>query len=101
MKRSSAPRPVKSATVTPSRSNSRREAQNAPISLPLPLNDFAKAYDGRPTDLKVFLEQQRKLQKELQKQQKEAEETRKKLEGQQIPAPAAAPPAALAPEQKK
>lgn len=74
--------------------------QNTQINLPLPLNDFAKAYDGPPTDLKVFLEQQSKLQKELKKsqdeQQKKAEE-----EGQQTLAPAAAPPAALAPEDKK
>ena len=51
-----------------------------PISLPLPLNDFAKAYDGPPTDPKVFEEQQKKLQEELQKR---AEEARKKLESQQ------------------
>ncbi len=59
-----------------------------PISLPLPLADFAKAYDGPPTDPKVLEEQQRKLQEELQKK---AEEARKKLEGQQ---PSAAAPAA-------
>lgn len=64
--------------------------QGTAISLPLPLNDFAKAYDGPPTDPKVFEEQQRKLQEELQKK---AEEARKKLEGQQSQAPAAAPPA--------
>ena len=70
-----------------------------PISLPLPLNDFAKAYDGPPTDPKVFEEQQRKLQEELQKK---ADEARKKLEGQQSQAPAAAAlPAAPAPAQKK
>ena len=63
--------------------------QGNPISLPLPLNDFAKAYDGPPTDPKVVEEQQRKLQEELQKK---AEEARKKLEAQQ-PAPAAAAPA--------
>ena len=51
--------------------------QGTPISLPLPLNDFAKAYDGPPTDPKVVEEQQRKLQEELQKK---AEEARKKLE---------------------
>ena len=51
-----------------------------PISLVLPLNDFAKAYDGPPTDPKVFEEQQKKLQEELQRR---AEEARKKLEGQQ------------------
>jgi invasion protein IalB len=28
--------------------------QGTPISLPLPLTDFAKAYDGPPTDPKVF-----------------------------------------------
>jgi invasion protein IalB len=60
----------------------------SPISLPLPLLDFAKAYDGPPTDPKVFEEQQRKLQEELQKK---AEEARKKLESQQ--------PAAAAPKQ--
>ena len=50
------------------------------ISLPLPLGDFAKAYDGPPTDPKVFEEQQKKLQAELQKR---AEEARKKLEAGQ------------------
>src|SRR5580692_1581662 len=50
------------------------------ISIPLPLVDFGKAYDGPPTDPKVFEEQQKKLQDDLQKR---AEEARKKLEGQQ------------------
>jgi invasion protein IalB len=50
------------------------------ISLVLPLNDFAKAYDGPPTDPKEFEAQQKKLQDELQRR---AEEARKKLEGQQ------------------
>ena len=59
-----------------------------PISLVVPLQDFAKAYDGPPTDPKVFEEQQKKLQEELQKR---AEEARKKLEAQ--PPQAAAPPA--------
>lgn len=67
--------------------------QGTPISLPLPLNDFAKAYEGPATDPKVFEEQQRKLQEELQKK---ADEARKKLEGQQ---PSAQAPAA--PTQKK
>jgi len=49
------------------------------LSLVLPLNDFAKAYDGPPTDPKVFEEQQKKLQQELQRR---AEEARKKLESQ-------------------
>jgi invasion protein IalB len=55
-------------------------SQGQPISLVLPLLDFAKAYDGPPTDPKVFEEQQKKLQDDLQKR---AEEARKKLEGQQ------------------
>jgi len=50
----------------------------------VPLGDFAKAYDGPPTDPKVFEEQQKKLQEELQRR---AEEARKKLEGQQQAAP--------------
>jgi invasion protein IalB len=55
---------------------------NQPISLVVPLSDFAKAYDGPPTDPKVFEEQQKKLQEELQRR---AEEARKKLEGQAAP----------------
>jgi invasion protein IalB len=58
----------------------------APLSLPLPLVDFAKAYDGPATDEKVFAEQQKKLQEELQKK---AEEARKKIESQQQPQAAA------------
>jgi invasion protein IalB len=61
-----------------------------PISLVVPLQDFAKAYDGPPTDPKKFEEQQKQLQDELQKR---AEEARKKLEGQQA-APQAPAPAA-------
>ena len=49
------------------------------ISFPLPLVDFAKANEGPPTDPKVFEEQQKKLQDELQKR---ADEARKKLESQ-------------------
>ena len=61
-----------------------------PISLALPLADFGKAYDGPPTDPKVFEEQQKKLQEELQRR---ADEARKKLEQQQGGTPqAAAPP---------
>jgi invasion protein IalB len=67
-------------------------ANNDALTLPLPLqegsNSFAKAYDGPPTDPKVFEENQKKLQEELQKR---AEEARKKLEATQ---PAAANPAA-------
>jgi invasion protein IalB len=51
-----------------------------PMSPQLELKDFAKAYDGPPTDPKVFEEQQKKLQEELQKR---AEDARKRLENQQ------------------
>jgi hypothetical protein len=57
----------------------------------MPLADFAKAYDGPPTDPKVFEETQKKLQEELQKR---AEEARKKLETNQPQAGANANPAA-------
>jgi invasion protein IalB len=53
------------------------------MSPQLDLKDFAKAYDGPPTDPKVFEAQQKKLQDELQKR---ADEARKKLESQQPPA---------------
>jgi invasion protein IalB len=66
-----------------------------PISLVLPLADFAKAYDGAPTDPKVFEEQQQKLQEELQRR---ADEARKKLEQQQgQPQSSNTPPAGGAP----
>jgi invasion protein IalB len=56
-------------------------SNGAALTLPLPLvNEFAKAYDGPPTDPKVFEENQKKLQDELQKR---AEEARKKLEQNQ------------------
>ena len=62
-----------------------------PISLVLPLADFAKAYDGPPTDPKVFEEQQKKLQDELQRR---ADEARQKLQQQQgAPGVSATPPA--------
>jgi hypothetical protein len=60
-------------------------ANNQPISLNMPLADFTKAHDGPPTDPKVFEEQQKKLQEELQRR---ADEARKRLEAQP---PGAAP----------
>jgi len=66
-------------------------SNNQPVTLPLPLGDFAKAYDGPPTDPKQFEETQKKLQEELQKR---AEEARKKLEATQPGAGASANPAA-------
>jgi len=66
-----------------------------PISLVLPLADFAKAYDGPPTDPKVFEEQQKKLQEELQRR---ADEARKKLESQQGQPQSSNAPAAPSPQ---
>jgi invasion protein IalB len=63
-------------------------ANSQPISLNLPLSDFNKAHTGPPTDPKVFEEQQKKLQDELQRR---ADEARKKLEGQNGQPPAQAP----------
>ena len=54
-------------------------AQNV-MTLSLPLGDFAKAYDGPPTDPKELEEKNKKLQDELQKR---ALEARQKLEQQQ------------------
>jgi invasion protein IalB len=69
-------------------------ANGAPLTLPLPLQEtggsFAKAYDGPPTDPKVFEENQKKLQEELQKK---ADEARKRLEATQGAQPAGAAPA--------
>jgi invasion protein IalB len=54
-----------------------------PLSLVVPLGDFAKAYDGAPTDPKEFEAQQKKLHEELEKRAKEAQ---RKLEQQPAPA---------------
>jgi invasion protein IalB len=60
-----------------------------PISLPMPLAEFAKANDGPPTDKKVLDERRKKLEDEVRMRQ----EARKRL-GQQpgtsSPAPSAA-----------
>ena len=61
------------------------QVNGSPVTLPLPLAEFAKAYDGPPTDPKVFEENQKKLQEELQKR---AAEARAKLEGAGGAAPA-------------
>ena len=66
-------------------------SNGAPLTLPLPLAEFAKAYDGPPTDPKVFEETQKKLQEELQRR---ADEARKKLEATQPAGGAPANPAA-------
>jgi len=48
------------------------QLQRRAVDLPLPLAEFAKAYDGPPTDPKVFEETQKKLQEELQKRRRSA-----------------------------
>lgn len=54
------------------------------ISVPVPLTEFAKIFDGAPADPKVLEQQQKKLEDELKKKgeelQKKADEARKKLE---------------------
>ena len=54
------------------------------ISLDVPLLNFAKADDGPPTDEKVVLERERKLEGELERR---AGEARNKVEGQSPQAP--------------
>ncbi len=54
------------------------------LSVPIPLTEFAKVFDGAPTDPKVLEERQKKLEDELKKKgeelQKKAKEAREKLE---------------------
>jgi invasion protein IalB len=65
-------------------------ATGQPISLVMPLNDFAKAYEGPPTDPKEFEAKQKELQEQLQRR---ADEARKKLEQQSgAPTSQATPP---------
>lgn len=66
-------------------------SNGAPLTLPLPLGEFAKAYDGPPTDPKVFEETQKKLQDELQKR---AAAARDALQAQQPAGAAPTNPAA-------
>jgi len=69
--------------------NVKNQANNE-VVFAVPLEGFAKAFDGPAIDPKVLEEQQRALQAELQKR---AEEERKRLEGQITP-PTAPPPGA-------
>ena len=69
-------------------------------SYPLPMGEFAKANEGPPTDPKVFEEQQKKLQAELQKK---ADEAAKRLQEQRQnnpTAPAPAPQSQVTPPQR-
>lgn len=57
---------------------------NNPISVQVPLTEFAKIFDGAPADPKVLEEQQKKLEDELKRKgeelQKKADDARKRLE---------------------
>jgi invasion protein IalB len=59
-----------------------KNSQLQPITLVLPLTDFGKAYDGPPTDPKVFEEQQRRLQDDLQKRAEELARKQQQQGGQ-------------------
>jgi len=59
-------------------------ANGQPLTLGIPLADFAKAYDGPSVDPKVWEDQQKKLQDELNRR---AEEARKRIEGSQTAKP--------------
>jgi invasion protein IalB len=48
--------------------------QNQMVSVPLPLPDFAKAYDGPATDPKVLEERQKKQMEEFQKKQQQQQQ---------------------------
>ena len=63
-------------------------SNGAPLTLPLPLADFAKAYDGPPTDLKKIEDDNKKLQEELQKR---GNDVRQKRKSTQPPADAGTP----------
>jgi invasion protein IalB len=48
--------------------------QNQVVSVPLPLPDFGKAYDGPPIDQKVLEERQKKQMEEFQKKQQQLQQ---------------------------
>jgi hypothetical protein len=60
------------------------QVNGAAVTLSLPLSDFAKAYEGPPTDPKIIEEQQKKFQEDLQKR---AQDMRDKLQSQGGAAP--------------
>ncbi len=66
------------------------------VSFTIPLDGFAKGFDGAPIDPKVLEEQQKKLQEELQRR---SDELRRQVQQQQggAPVPAPAPIPAPAP----
>jgi invasion protein IalB len=64
------------------------QINGVPTTVPVPLAEFAKAFDGPPTDPKVLEEQSKKLQEDLNRR---AKEMREKLEQQGQANPGAAP----------
>lgn len=62
------------------------------LSLPL-AGEFAKAYDGPPTDPKKFEEYQKKLQAELQRRSKPVEQAKAPVIVDAVPTPSIEPPA--------
>jgi invasion protein IalB len=69
-------------------------ADGQPITMAMPLADFAKAHDGPPTDPKVFEAQQKRLQDELQRR---AEDARNRPADRPVVAAAPPTPPATAP----
>jgi invasion protein IalB len=65
-----------------------------PVTVPVPLGDFAKVFDGPPTDPKVLEDRQKQLD-ELQRKAKEAQQSLQG--GQQQPGAAPAPAAPAKP----
>jgi len=64
------------------------------VSFTIPLDGFAKGFDGAPIDPKVLEEQQKKLQEELQRR---SDEMRRQMQNGAAPAPGAPAPVAPAP----
>jgi invasion protein IalB len=56
-------------------------ANGQAISVNLPLDDFAKVYDGPPTDPRVFEEQEKKRVDDLERRVNEARQTLERLTG--------------------
>jgi invasion protein IalB len=60
------------------------DVSGAMLNVPVPLTEFAKVFDGQPTDPKVLEERQKKIEEDLKKKgeelQKKAKDARDKLE---------------------
>jgi invasion protein IalB len=58
-------------------------SQGQGVSLPMPLPDFAKAYDGPPTDPKIVEDRQKKLEEEFIKKQQALQQQQQQQQQQQ------------------